>query len=76
MQAKEGLQNEVEDQMTTEMILRAQAGDEHEVGADGNLVSGENTQAKLDAAAPAAGGVDTSPEKKDFGISSEQFLYS
>ena len=67
VQAKEGLQNEVEDQMTTEMILRAQAGDEHEVGADGNLVSGENTQAKLDAAAPAAGGVDTSLEKmKDF----------
>lgn len=67
VQAKEGLENEVEDEMTTEMILRAQAGDEHEVGADGNLVSGENTQAKLDAAASALGGVDTSLEKmKDF----------
>lgn len=67
VQAKEGLENEVEDEMTMDMILEAQARDEHEVGADGSLVSGENTQAELDAAAPAAGGTDTSIEKlKDF----------
>lgn len=67
VQANEGLENEVEDEATAEMILRAQAKDEHEVDANGNLVGGENTQAKLDAALPSGGGADTSLENlKDF----------
>lgn len=67
VQAKEGMQADVEDDATKEMILKMQGQDENEVDKDGNLVGENKTPEPTDTAKADAETVDTSLEKlRDF----------
>lgn len=67
VEAREGLQGEVEDTATRELILSMQAKDENEVDANGNLVGENKNPTPADAVAVNPEAIDMSMEKlKDF----------